>query len=145
MAQALDASQWNGRVSTLLLYGIALVAVCLALIGLYAVIAHAVVQRTREIAIRLALGARRSHLLAIVARHGAICFTFGVAAGLAFVFGFARLVGSGGGGETSIRAYTEPVTLAAVVVLLAIVTAVASIAPAWRASRIDPARVLRES
>jgi putative ABC transport system permease protein len=145
MAQALDASQWNGRVSTLLLYGIALVAVCLALIGLYAVIAHAVVQRTHEIAIRLALGARRSHLLAIVARHGAIRFAFGVAAGLAFVFGFARLVGSGGGGETSIRGYTEPVTLAAVVALLAIVTAVASIAPAWRASRIDPAQVLRES
>jgi hypothetical protein len=145
MAQALGASQWAGRVSSLLLYGIAVVTVCLAIIGLYAVIAHAVVQRTREIGVRLALGAQRSRLLAMVARHAATHLMFGVTAGLAFVFGFARLVGSGGGDGAAGRDFTEPVTLAAVIGLLAIITVVASIAPAWRASRIDPAQVLRES
>jgi putative ABC transport system permease protein len=144
MAQALDASQWNDRVSSLLLYGIGVVTVCLAIIGLYGVIAHAVLQRTREMGIRLALGAQRSRLLAMVARNAATHFTFGVIAGLGCMFAFAKLIDSAGGDRPSDTGLTEPLTLAAVVGLLAIITAIASIAPAWRASRIDPAEVLRE-
>jgi ABC-type lipoprotein release transport system permease subunit len=61
------------------------------------------------------------------------------------VFGFNRLIDSGGGSAASGPGLTDPLTVAAVVFQLAIITAVASIAPAWRASQIDPAQVLRES
>jgi hypothetical protein len=144
LAAALDASQWNGRVSTLLLYGIAIVAVCLAAIGLYAVIAHGVAQQTREIGIRAALGATRARLLALVARRATWHFALGLAAGIACTFTFARLIARGGGDPGSGHQMTDPLTLAPVAVLLAMITALASIVPAWRATRIDPARVLHD-
>ncbi|HKB09127.1 MAG TPA: ADOP family duplicated permease [Vicinamibacterales bacterium] len=146
LADALGAAQWNGRISTLLLNGITIVAVWLAAIGLYAVIAHGVVQQTREIGIRAALGATQLRLLALVARRATLHFGLGVIAGIGCVFGFSRLIasGGGGGGAGSGHDMTDPSTLAAVIGLLAIITALASIAPAWRATRIDPARVLRD-
>jgi predicted permease len=145
MEEALDASQWNARISEWLLNTIALVAVGLASLGLYAVIAHAIVQRTREIGIRVALGATRARIVSMVARQATTHFVLGVGAGVACVFGFARLTEGPAGGQITGYQITSASTLAAVALLLAIITAVASIAPAWRACRVDPARTLRES
>jgi putative ABC transport system permease protein len=145
MARALDASQWNGRVSEWLLYSITVVAVALASLGLYAVIAHAISHRTREIGIRVALGATRRRVVSLVARQAAVHFALGVGAGIACVFGFARLTAGDGAGPTAGYQITSASTLAAVAALLAAITAVASIAPAWRACRVDPAQTLRES
>jgi predicted permease len=142
MDQALTDAQWNGRVSEYLLNTIAFVAVCLAAIGLYAVMAHAVVQRTREIGIRLALGARSRHVLSMVLRHASVQFVFGLIAGVGCTFAFERLVGGGGAGTLGYR-MSDPLTLAAVALLLALITAVASIAPMLRATRVDPAVSLR--
>jgi len=145
MGDALDASQWNGRVSNWLLDSITVVAVLLASLGLYAVIAHAIVQRTREIGIRVALGATRARVVSMVARQAGLHFVLGVGAGVACVFGFALLTAGDGGGQVTGYQMTSASTLAAVSVLLAAITAAASIAPAWRACRVDPARTLRES
>jgi len=145
MAQALDASQWNGRVSELLLYTITALAIALAGVGLYAVIAHAVLQRTREIGVRVALGATRGRVVSMVARQAAMHLAFGMAAGVACIYLFARLTSGDGGGQVTGYQTTSASTLAAVAVLLAAITAVASIAPAWRACSVDPARALRES
>jgi len=145
MAQALDASQWNGRISEWLLNTIALVAVGLASLGLYAVIAHAVSQRTREIGIRVALGATRARIVSMVARQAATHFVIGVGTGVVCVFGFERLTKGPTAGPATGYQFTSASTLAAVAALLAIITAVASVAPAWRACRVDPARTLRES
>jgi ABC-type antimicrobial peptide transport system permease subunit len=145
MADALDASQWNGRVSEGLLNSITVVAVMLASLGLYAVIAHAIVQRTREIGIRVALGATRARIITMVARQAGLHLLLGVCAGIACVFAFARLTSGGeGGGPVSGYQMTSMSTLGAVALVLGIITAIASIAPAWRACRIDPARTLRE-
>jgi predicted permease len=144
MAQALDASNWQGRVSEFLLNGIVVVAICLAGIGLYAVMAHTVLQRTREIGIRVALGARRRGLVAMMARSAVAYLAFGSAAGLLCVAGFARLMESGAGSGSAPYQLSDPATSMAAVGLLALITAVASIAPAWRATRVDPGRVLRE-
>jgi len=146
MTQALDEAQWNGRVSQLLANAILVVAIALVLIGFYAVLSHAVAQRTREIGIRMALGAQRGQVVRIVAQRAATQLAFGVAAGVACTFLFNRLVSLGGGqGGSGFGLYwfTDPITLASVIGALSIVTALASIAPAWRAIRVDPLVALR--
>jgi len=146
MEAALDASQWNGRVSTLLLYIIAAAAVVLATLGLYAVIANAVEQRTREIGIRVALGARRARLVAMVASRAAFHLVLGIAAGVGCIVAWERFVSSGGG-EAGNRATgfsaTDPLTVIAAIALLAAITLVAAIVPAWTATRVDPIVALR--
>jgi predicted permease len=141
MERALLESQWNGRISNMLLNGIAFVAVLLAAIGLYAVSAHAVAQRTQEIGVRVALGASSRHVIAIVARRAAIHLALGLVAGVAATLAFERLVGGGPG--TFGYHMAEPVNLAAVAVMLTIITALASVAPARRALRLDPVIALR--
>jgi ABC-type antimicrobial peptide transport system permease subunit len=144
LARAIEASQWNGRVSEGLLDGITLVAVALASFGLYSVIAHAIVQRTREIGIRVALGATRRRIVSMVARQSALHLACGVAAGIVSVFAFARLTAGPNAAPATDYEMSSASTIAAVAVLLAVITAVASIAPAWRACHIDPAQTLRE-
>lgn len=146
MEAALDASQWNGRVSNLLLYIIAAAAVMLAAIGLYAVIAHTVEQRTREIGIRMALGARRARLVGMVASRAAFHLALGVAAGFGCIVAWERFVSSGGG-EAGQRATgftaTDPLTVLAAIALLAAITLVAAVVPAWAATHVDPVVALR--
>lgn len=146
METALDVSQWNGRVSNLLLYIIAAAAVVLATIGLYAVIAHTVERRTHEIGIRVALGAQRWPLVRMVAGRAATHLVLGAGAGLACVVAFERFVSSGGG-EAGRRAtdltITDPLTLVAAIALLAVITLLAAIVPAWTATRVDPVVALR--
>jgi putative ABC transport system permease protein len=123
-----------------LLGGFAAVALLLAVAGLYGVLSQQVVQRTQEIGIRVALGAQRSAVLALVAKQGALLAGSGLVAGIAVALWFGRFLESLLYG---IRP-TDPALLALVSVVLASAAVIASWLPARRALRIDPIIALRQ-
>jgi putative ABC transport system permease protein len=114
-------------------------ALLLTALGLYGVLAHSVAQRTREIGIRMALGAARRSILGLVLREGLGMTLAGAAAGVVGALGAARLVRSLLFG---IAPY-DPWTVAGVVILLAAVSTAAMLAPLRRATRVDPIVALR--
>jgi hypothetical protein len=114
-------------------------ALVLGIVGIYGVIAYAVSQRTREIGIRTALGARPSGLLAMFVRHGLVLAGIGAALGLVAAAGLTRLMSSLLFGVTAL----DPVTYAGVSVLLISTAMLASYLPARRAVAIDPVQALR--
>jgi len=111
----------------------------LAAIGIYGVLAYAVVQRTQEIGIRMALGARRTHVLALVLRNGLGLALVGIALGLAGAAAGTRLLDGMLFGLTPLDAPT----FLAVAVLFALVAALAAYVPAHRAASVDPLVALR--
>lgn len=115
------------------------VAVWLAALGLYGVIAHAVVRRTREIGIRMALGATPRDVLRLVVRQGAVPVGVGAAAGVALAFAAARATA---GVLFGIDA-TDPLAWGGAVVTLVVVGALAHAVPARRAVRVAPAVAVR--
>lgn len=117
----------------------ALVAALLAAVGLYGVIAFAVAQRTRELGVRMALGARAGQIVAAVLGEGALLAVGGIVLGLIAAVAMSRVLGSLLFGVSP----TDPPTLAAVAVGLAAVTLLACWIPARRASRVDPVVALR--
>jgi putative ABC transport system permease protein len=127
------------RFYALLLGAFAGVAGLLAAIGIYGVLAYAVAQRTREIGIRMALGARRAQVLALVLRNGAMLITVGLAMGLFAAAAGTRLLQGMLFGITPL----DPKTFLAVPVLFGLVAMVASYLPARRATKIDPIEALR--
>ena len=127
------------RTSMIVLGVFALVAVGLASIGIYGVISYIVGQRTREIGIRMALGARPADVLASVLGQGAAMIGVGVLLGLAAAFGLTRLMANLLYGVSA----TDPLTFAAVALLLALVALAACYLPAHRAMRVDPIVALR--
>jgi ABC-type antimicrobial peptide transport system permease subunit len=122
-----------------LLVAFGVMALVLATVGVYAVTAQAARTRTREIGIRMALGARRPAVLAMMMRQSLTVVGLGLAAGLGTALLGTRALASVLYGI----APTDPPTIAAVVILLAIVAAAAGWVPARRATRVDPARSLR--
>ncbi len=125
---------------TLVMLGIAAIAaVLLGAIGIYGVISYVVAQRTREIGVRMALGARRADVSRMVLRHGAIVTALGVALGLVAAIGLTRLMASLLYGVSAVDATTY--VLAAL--LVSAVSLVASYIPARRATGIDPVEALR--
>jgi putative ABC transport system permease protein len=117
----------------------AVAAALLAAIGIYGVLMHAVSQRTREIGIRLALGARRSEVIGLVVRQAGTLAVAGLLLGLAFAMAASRLI-------RDLLFRVEPgdlVTYAGVAATLAVVALLASYLPARRAARIDPTSALR--
>jgi putative ABC transport system permease protein len=127
------------RLSTVILFVFAVVAIVLAAVGLYGVVAHNVTERTREIGVRMALGAERAQVLRLFVVHGVTTAAAGTIAGLAGAMLLSRWL------ETLLFRVkpSDPPTLAAVAVLLLAVTAVACYIPARRAARVDPLVALR--
>lgn len=132
----LAASRAMGRLFAL--FG--MTALLLAAIGVFGVMSYSVAQRTREIGIRMALGADASHVLATVLRRGLRASAIGVALALAVAPLLTRLVGELLYGVTPF----DPVTYGSVAVFLIGVAAVAAYLPARRATRVDPVVVLKE-
>jgi predicted permease len=117
----------------------AVIALILAAVGLYAVTAYAVTQHTREIGMRMVLGAAPAQVIALFLRRGAVQLGIGLVIGVAGAFGVGRLL-QAILVQTSPR---DPLTLVSIVALLTIVAAVACIIPALRATRLDPLHALR--
>jgi putative ABC transport system permease protein len=139
MAQYLAESVASRRTTMLLLGVFAGLALILAAVGIYGVMAYAVVQRTHEIGVRMALGAGRGDVLKLVVRSGLVLAFAGVAVGLIAALGLTRLMSSLLFGVRP----TDPVTLGAVALLLTAVALLASYIPARRATRVDPNVALR--
>ena len=139
MDQRVSASLARRRFTAVLLALFAAFALALATIGIYGVMAYLVNQGTREIGIRMALGATQPTVLRLVVKQGMMLALSGVAIGLVAAFAFARLVSGLLYGVKS----TDPLTFAGIAVLLTIVALVASYIPARRAARIDPMICLR--
>ena len=127
------------RVVAMLTAVFAGVALVLAAVGLYSVLAYAVTQRTAEIGIRMALGSPRATVIALIMRSGLRLVAFGLAVGLAAAAGVAQLISSLLFNVTPL----DPLIYGGVAVLFALVAALACLFPALRASRIDPLIALR--
>jgi len=139
MRDIVDQSLSDRRLTTLLLLFFAALAVLLATIGIYGVIAHVVGQRTREIGIRMALGAERSAIRGMVVKHSMRLAAMGVALGLAAAFALSRLL------ETQLYAISprDPVVFGGAAAAISLIALASSYPPALRASRIAPSAALR--
>ena len=139
LEQSIGKSTIDSAFDSILVFAFAIIALVLAAAGLYGVLAYLVTQRTSEIGIRIALGARRDQVLRLMLLDGIRPALLGLALGLAGAAGTVRLI-------KSMLYETEPLdpaVFAAVAAALLLVAAIACLVPAWRASRLDPMRALR--
>jgi len=127
------------RFSMILLGAFAVIALLLASVGIYGVISYLVGQRTHELGIRIALGAKRTDIFGLVIGHGMKMAIAGVAIGLLAAFGLTRLMTKMLFGVSA----TDPLTFVAISLLLAFVALVACYIPARRATKVDPLVALR--
>jgi putative ABC transport system permease protein len=139
MQELIANSVQRRKFSTLLLTMFAAVAMLLAAIGLYGVMSYSVAQRTHEIGIRMALGARRPDVLALVVKQGMALALIGIGAGAVLSLAMTRLISKMLFGITA----TDPQTFVAVSALLGTVAFLANYLPARRASKVDPMVALR--
>lgn len=139
MRRVIDEYISPERLMSSLLGVFGVVALLLAATGLYGVIAYVVSRRTREIGIRMAIGARTVDVVALVLREGIVMVLAGAAVGLALALAAARAIESILFGVAS----TDPLVFAGVVGLLVTAALAASLVPAVRAARLDPVRALR--
>jgi putative ABC transport system permease protein len=141
--EVFDQSLWAPRMAASLLLIFAGLSLLLAVIGIYGVMAYAVNQRTREIGIRMALGASRREVLRMVVLHGFRLTLIGVIVGLAVAIAAARLVSAALGNLLIDVNPTDVLTFVAVPLVLGAAALGASYIPALRATRIDPMVALR--
>jgi putative ABC transport system permease protein len=139
MDQALLDSLAEPRFYSSLLTLFAGLALTLAVVGIYGVISYSVAQRTREIGVRMALGAQRSDVLKLVARQGVLLTATGIGIGLLVSLALTRTLS----GLLFSMSPNDPVTLLSACVVLCIVATLAALIPVMRATRIEPQIVLR--
>jgi putative ABC transport system permease protein len=139
MEQILGDSIAQPRFSTLLLGIFAALALVLAAVGIYGVMSYSIALRTREIGIRMALGAKENDVLSMVLRQGLKLASLGIAFGLIGAFAISRVMTSLLYGVSA----TDPITYITVSLILAGVALVACFVPARRATRVDPMVALR--
>jgi predicted permease len=137
--QQIDATTQQERMFASLTAGFGLLALALACVGIYGIMAYTVSQRTNEIGIRLALGAERAQVRTMILSEASRLTILGVLAGLAAAFALAQLVRSMLYGLTA----TDPVSFAAAACLLLAIALLAAWIPALRASRVEPMEALR--
>ena len=140
LQEQLDRSLERQRLAAGLATLFGLLALCLAAIGLYGVVAYLVTARTGEFGVRLALGARPGDLFWLVLRESLALSAIGIAIGLPLALAGGRLVTS----QLFGVAATDPIVATAAIATLALVAALAGLIPARGASRVDPIRALRE-
>jgi putative ABC transport system permease protein len=139
LEEMVDRTAFSRRTLALLMGVLGAVALLLAAMGIYGVISYLVAQRTREMGIRLALGAQRHELLKLVLGQGVRLTMTGVAAGLTLALALTRFLSSMLYGVSA----ADPITFAAIALLLAIVAVTASFLPARRAMRVEMITALR--
>jgi putative ABC transport system permease protein len=139
MDQAIADSIGGRKFAMLLLAVFAVVALLLAVVGLYAVMSYMVSQRNHEIGVRMALGANAGDVQRMVVRQGLTLVGIGLGVGLLSSLALAKVLATLVNGIGA----TDPATIGAVSVLLTIAATVASLLPARAATRVDPMVVLR--
>jgi putative ABC transport system permease protein len=135
LAESIDDSRFYMRLMAIF----AAIAVLLAAVGIYGMMAYFVSERTREIGIRIALGAQRGNVLGMVAKLGLKLTLIGIVIGIALAIGLTRLIARLLFGVSA----TDPTTFAAVAIALASVALLACYIPARRATKVDPMVALR--
>jgi putative ABC transport system permease protein len=139
MEQLVEGASDQPRLLSTLISSFAIMALLLAAVGLYGVMAYMVTERTHEMGIRMALGATRSSVLGMILSQGLKLSAFGIVAGLLVSLAFTRVLGT----FLFHVGSTDPITFAAVALLLVAVAFAASYIPARRAMRVDPMVALR--
>ena len=119
------------------------VAMLLAAVGIYGVMSFAVNQRRQELGVRMALGADRRRILGMVLRQGGVQVAIGTIVGVGLALAIARLAGDGIQTVLFNTSASDPAIYSAVVGLVLLVSAIATIVPARRATRVDPLIALR--
>ena len=131
--------EWaRGQLVAWLFGAFAALALALASVGLYSVVAYAVVQRTNEFGIRIALGAKKGHVLGIVFRSTVASVGTGIVAGIALTLALNKVMAS-----WAAESSRDPLLLLAATFVLSLVATLACMIPAWRAAGIDPMRAIR--
>ena len=141
MDEALARQRWPFRTFGTMFGIFAFIALVLSAVGLYAVTAYSVTQRTQEIGVRTALGADSKHVLWLFMRRALFHLGIGLTIGTAAAFGVGKLFESS---ELLIRINgRDPITILSIAALLAVVAVMAALWPARRATRLDPLVALR--
>jgi predicted permease len=139
MEELIDVSLQTRRAPMLLLMVFAGVALMLAAIGIYGVLAYSVSQRTGELGVRMALGAQVGDVLRLVLRQGGLLVAIGLGLGVVLALTLSGLIATQLHGVSRF----DPLVIGLVVLFLGLVAAVACLLPAWRAARVDPMEALR--
>lgn len=140
LQEQVDRSTSPQKAALILLEVLGSVAVLLAAVGIYGVVAHAVSQNSRELGLRMALGARAPDLVRLVLSHCLLLIAGGIALGMAAALVFSRLLG--------VYLYDvsprDPLAFGSATIMMVLLALVASFIPAWRAVHMDPTQALRE-
>jgi len=139
MQELVDRMSWQRRAAVVLLFAFGGLALALAAVGLYGVMSYAVAQSTRELGLRMALGAGAPDLLRLVMTHGMALTAGGVALGAGAALALTRLMGD----MLYKISPRDPLAFGSALAVMAVVALAACLLPAWRATRTDPVRALR--
>ena len=140
MDATIQRSYWQQALYSKLFTAFATIALVLAAVGVYGVISYSVSQRTREIGVRVALGAQRTNVLSLIVGQGALLAAVGIGLGLVGAVGVTRFLRAMLFGVSPF----DPLSFVAVTLVLSMIAFLASYLPARRAARVDPIEALRQ-